>query len=434
MADINALNTVYNHFMTTYAPNSINTKYDTHKKSELRGVYNSIVKLNKDAPLFLLDTSDSAKEFAIGLKEGARSLKNVISSVSADGSDNLLSQKSVSSSNEDVVTAEYIGNVEDESQVPTLEIEVKSLAKSQVNIGNFLPENGMDLEPGTYSFDIRSRDTDYEFQFNINEGDTNKTIEEKLARLITKSNIGLKASTMPDNQGNIALRLESDDTGVKNESELQFQVSDDRTSKLTGTVNYFGIDNVNTYPSNSSFILNGEERSTYANKFTIDKTFEIELNGVSKDGEATSIGLKTDVESLTDNITELIDGYNSFINKAAAYSEKQPDSNRLMREMKAISALYKDNLNALGLSFTDKGTIELDKEKLSETARSDNAIDKFSSMKGFTSSVLGKINKVSLNPMEYTHKTVVAYKNPGKNFNTPYVTSNYSGMLFSSYC
>ena len=61
MANIAALNTVYNHFMTTYAPQGTNTKYDTHKKSELRGVYNSIVKLNKDAPLFLLDPSISTK-------------------------------------------------------------------------------------------------------------------------------------------------------------------------------------------------------------------------------------------------------------------------------------------------------------------------------------------------------------------------------------
>lgn len=434
MANINALNTVYNHFMTTYAPNSINSKYDTHKKSELRGVYNSIVKLNKDAPLFLLDNSDETKEFAVNLKEDARFLKNVISSVSADDSDSLLSQKSVSSSDENIVSANYIGGVDEGGEVPTLEIEVKSLAKTQTNIGNFLPENEMDLDKGTYSFDIRSRDTDYEFQFNINEDDTNRSIQEKLARLITKSNIGIKASTISDGNGNMALRMESDDTGIKDNSDLQFLVSDDKSSKLTGTVKYFGLDNIDTYPANSSFVLNGEERSTYSNNFTIEKTYEISLNGVSNEGETVSIGLKTDVESLTDNISELIDGYNSFINKAAQYSEKQPDSNRLMREMKAISALYKDNLSALGLSFTESGTIELNKDALSETAKGENALEKFSSIKSFTGTVLNKVNRISLNPMEYTQKTVVAYKNPGKNFNTPYVTSNYSGMLFSSYC
>ena len=39
------MNTVYNNYLTTYASRQI-TKYDTHKKSELRSVYNSIVKLS----------------------------------------------------------------------------------------------------------------------------------------------------------------------------------------------------------------------------------------------------------------------------------------------------------------------------------------------------------------------------------------------------
>ena len=40
------LNTVYNNYLAAYSPRQL-TKYDTHKKSELRSVYNSIVKLNK---------------------------------------------------------------------------------------------------------------------------------------------------------------------------------------------------------------------------------------------------------------------------------------------------------------------------------------------------------------------------------------------------
>ena len=45
-----ALNNVYNYYMTTYAPRS-SSRYDTHKKSELRNIYNTIVKINKESPL-----------------------------------------------------------------------------------------------------------------------------------------------------------------------------------------------------------------------------------------------------------------------------------------------------------------------------------------------------------------------------------------------
>ena len=435
MADNTAITTVYNHFLTTYAPKGTNTKYDTHKKSELRGVYNSIVKMNKDTPLFLLDTSPKTQEYAVGLKENARSLKNVISSLSLNDSDSLLDQKAVLSSDDNIVSASYIGGSElDPDSIPSLEISVKELAASQVNRGNFLDPNTMDLPKGTYSFDIHSRDMDYEFQFNINDGDTNRTIEEKLARLITKSNIGVKADVLEDNEGKIALNIESDETGVRGDRETSFDISDDKTSKTSGTVDYFGIGNVFRYPRNSQFELNGELRSTFSNHFSVEKMFELNLNGVSNEEETVSIGLKTDVESVTDNINNLVEGYNTFMNRINSYVDSQPYSRKLIGEMNKISDLYSDGLDSVGLSFNSDGTIVVDRNALANTARSENAMEKFSSIKKFTGSILNKINQVSLDPMEYTQKTVVAYKNPGHGFATPYVTSNYSGMMFSSYC
>ncbi len=433
MADITALNTVYNHFMTTYAPQGTNTRYDTHKKSELRGVYNSIVKLNKESPLFLLDNSDEAKEFAVGIKEGSRELTNVISSIST-GSEHLLSKKAVSSSNTDIITASYVGDVIDEDKAPNLDIEVRGLAKSQINTGNFLPADDMALRPNTYSFDIRSRDMDYEFQFNINEGDTNRSIEEKLARLITKANIGINASVVERSDHRVALQLESTDTGANGGGKPFFTVSDDKTSKESGTVQYFGIDQTTQHNTNSSFIINGEEHETSANVFTIDKTYELTLHDVNQEGETVNIGLKTDVDSLTENITHLIEGYNSFMNKAAAYLDMQPKSGKLMSEMSNIASLYKNELESIGMNIGEDGRISLDKNLFQQTALEEDAASRFNSVQSFTRSILNKAGQVSLNPMAYTERVVVAYKNPGKNFATPYVTSNYSGMMFSSYC
>ncbi len=434
MANIAALNTVYNHFMTTYAPSGSNTKYDTHKKSELRSVYNSMVKLNKEAPIFLLDTSPKTQEFAVGLKENSRSLKNVISSLSIDNGTDLLSKKAVASSNEDIVTASYIGGPNSDSEIPALEIEVKQLAQNQQNLGNFLPENEMGLKPNTYSFDIRSHDMDYEFQFNITEQDTNRSIEEKLARLISKSNIGLNASTVEDGNGNIALKLESDETGLRSDNSTLFLVSDNNTSKTNGAVNYFGIDGIDQYPANSSFILNGEERNTLSNSFTIDKTYELSLNGVSENHETVSIGLKNDVESFTENITSLVEGYNSFLQKVSAYLDSQPYSGKVVKEMNSISSLYENDLESLGLQVRDDGQISMDRNLLQQAAQEEDTLEQFRSIRSFTGNVLNKVNQISLNPMQYTQKTIVMYKNPGKSFVSPYVTSNYSGMMFNSYC
>ena len=71
---------------------------------------------------------------------------------------------------------------------------------------------------------------------------------------------------------------------------------------------------------------------------------------------------------------------------------------------------------------------------LAENINSTDALESFAGVRKFTNSVLNKANQVTLNPMDYVQKTIVAYKNPGKEFFTPYITSQYSGMMFNNYC
>ena len=124
MAYNSIMNTVYNHYLTTYAPKKTSSQYDTHKKSELRSIYNSMVKLNKDAPLYLFDTSKESREFAVGLKENARLLRNTIVSLGGVGDDEMFQKKTAYSSNPDMVDASYIGEPDGNTEVPSFTIEV----------------------------------------------------------------------------------------------------------------------------------------------------------------------------------------------------------------------------------------------------------------------------------------------------------------------
>lgn len=73
-------NTVYNHYLTAYAPKNI-TRFDTHKKSELESVYKSILKINKESPWYLDVTQKETQEYAVNIKENARLLYNTIASM-----------------------------------------------------------------------------------------------------------------------------------------------------------------------------------------------------------------------------------------------------------------------------------------------------------------------------------------------------------------
>ncbi|MDO4304351.1 MAG: flagellar capping protein [Bacillota bacterium] len=430
-----ALNTVYNYYLTTYAPKGT-SQYDTHKKSELRNIYNSIVKLNKESPLYLMDTSRETREFAVGLKENARLLRNTIASLGGLDEDEMFNKKAAYSSNEDLVSASFIGETPDDGSIPSFNIEVTALASNQVNLGAFLPsDEKITLSPDAYSFDITINDLSYEFQYNIHEGETNRDLQERLSRLITNADIGVTADILEDEKGNSSLRLTSASSGLKDHKDYIFHVTDDKTSKKSGTVDYLGLAFMSRMPSNAEFILNGEPRSASSNHFTIDKKFELTLNRISQtEGESAEIGLKTDLDSLTENIGNLVNGYNSFIKAASEYLDLHPKSRKLLNEMTNMSRLYQPSLEQLGFEFKTDGQLSLNDSHFKQSVLNDEGHQQISSIRDFTNSVLRKTNQISLNPMEYVDKTIVAYKNPGHNFVAPYVTSNYSGMLFNSYC
>lgn len=427
-----ALSNIYNHYLTTYAPKSA-TRYDAHKKSELRNVYNSIVKLNKDAPLSIVDTSEAAQKYVVGIKENARELRNTITSLSGSDETELLNRKIAYSSDSSVVDAKFIGDISEQNEDESLEIGVEQLAQSQINTGNYLRKDAMTLSSGTYSFDIGINNTGYEFQFNINPGDTNFDLQNKLARLINNANIGLSATIKEYDADRAALSLESTATGIDLGHATLFDITDDNTSQASGVVDYLGINEVTRHPQNAIFTLNDEKRVSYTNHFTVQGKYDITLKGLTSGDNTVTVGLKPDMESLSENINRFIGGYNEFIRAAAEYQNSQPKSSQLIREMSRISGLYNNELGPLGISLTEDGTIQVDSTTLKAGLEENGAAESMDGIKRFANAVLNKTNAISLNPMDYVNKTIVAYKNPGKNFSPSYITSQYSGMMFNSY-
>ncbi len=435
MAYSTALNTVYNHYLSTYVKPRSSTQYDTHKKSELRNIYNSIVKLHRESPLSIFDSTKDTKAFAVGIKENALSLSSTIASLGGLDENTLLNKKIAYSSNENFVSAEYIGTYDENETVPSFTIEVQSLATPQVNVGAYLPDEATALPADTYSFDLNINDLNYEFQFAVHEGESNSVIQSRLARLINNTEVGIKADILTDEEGNYALRITSAATGLPEGKSCLFSITDSHTSKKAGAVSYLGLNYMARNASNASFLINGEERSAGSNNFTIEKTYEVTLNGIrSVEGESATIGLKTDTESLTDNVTALVNAYNSFMKDTSLYLDKQPKSNRLVSEMSGVVSLYKNELDAVGLSLNKDGYIDIDKNALCQSALEDNAKESFHSVKELANSLVRKSQQITLDPMHYASSKIVAYKNPGKNFTQAYITSAYSGMLFNSYC
>ncbi len=434
MANQSAINNIYNYYLTTYAPKT-DSKFDTHKKSELRGVYNSIVKMNKEAPLFIVDKSQETKEYAVGLKENARAFRNTIVSLGGVTDEEMLGKKSAFSSNDSLASVKFIGENDEAANAPTFDLKVKKLATPQENTGKMLPSNSIYLPKDTYSFDIGINGLNYEFQYMVNDKDTNRSVQEKLARLITNADIGLKADVINGADNTSALHIESINTGSTVAGGHMFEVTDDNTSRTKGSVAYFGLNNVTKESSNSQFVINGVDAEASSNIFTVEKKFEVHINRESKDDTDTAnIRLKADVDSVAENINTLVDAYNNFVDVAGNYSSNHPKSSRLVDEMASLVSLHENELSEVGVELQDDGHISLDRVKLSDAVEEKKLGTYIDDLKHFAGSVLRKVDQVSLNPMKYAERTLVAYKNPGHNYATPYVTSAYTGMMFNGYC
>lgn len=428
-----AIDSAYQYYLSTYG-NSTVSRYDTHKKSQLRDVYNRIVKSNKESPLYKFKNTGNVKKQAIDIKESTRNIQNVIDSLSESGSgiESVFSKKIAKTSDEAIVTAEYIGKT-DESDITGFEIQVKQLACAQTNHGNYLTNDRLDIEPGLYSFDLNTNTSSYEFQFSVTSNDTNASLLQKLAKLVNNAAIGLNAAVETNDMGQSALKITSRQTGISPDEDYLFQILPVAEPDSIHAMNVLGINHIETAAQNSSFLLNDAEYASYSNTFTIDNHFDITLHGVTGDGESAQIGFKTNADAVADNVTRLVDAYNNIIRVGHTYDDSR-SANRLVRDFGSCAREYCNEFEAMGLNINSESYIELDRSLLTDAVTAEDAADNFAILNEFKSSLNIKTKEAFIDPMSYVNKVIVTYKNPGRNFATPYITSIYSGMMLDTFC
>ena len=395
-----------------------------------------MVKTNKESPLYKIKETKNAARFAIDIKESARQIQNVISSLSGGGKgiEAAFSKKVASSTDDEMVEAKYIGANDESEATESFDIEVRSLAEPQVNQSNFLYSGVRDIPVGNYSFDLNTPSASYEFQFSVNDGETNRDILNKLARLINSANLGLKTEILENDNRQSALRLESSQTGLPEGEQYLFNIVPEGTTDSRTAMGILGISEITSPAKNASFIFNGKEHVSRSNTITVDKTFELKLKGIHNEGESETIGYKPSVDAVADNLQELVDSYNSIIDIATNPVGEEQQGNRLLNDMRSVTLNYNSELEAIGLCSQDDGRIRVDRALLADAISSDDAKESFSVLNAFKDALNDKASNASINPMNYVNKIIVAYKNPGHNFAAPYISSIYAGMMLDRRC
>ena len=424
------ISSVYSYYLSQYG-NKSNSKYDSHTRTQLKNTYSKVVKINSQTPVYKLDLSTAAQKYAIDLKEHARALENITEDLS-DGADGTMTfKKSAVSSNVSAVNASYITDFGAASDDESFDINVKQLACSQLNTGNYLQPRSKHIKPGEYSFDLSINDVIYEFQFKVDNSETTNNIQNKIARLINRSNIGLTANIKEDNLGNTAINIESETTGINGTTPVIFSIKSDDASNQP-LIDTLGLDRVTQYPANAIFDVDGDERSSMSNSITINKAYDVKLSKVTE--EPVTISLKADADSIVESLNELVAGYNNLISVTNDENNNHfQGTEKLQNEIASIARSYKKQLADSGLSLNKDGTISADKEVIINADNKDALSHIYESLNSFKNSIKEKAEDIALNPMDYVNNKIIAYKNPLRSFPDPYNLSAYTGMMFNGY-
>lgn len=420
---------VYNNLLSNFQP-KYTTKY-AHKSSELRSVVKQIRRQAESSPVYLLNFTDKKQSYVLGVKEAAMKMKESLNILADDSVDALFSKKKAQSSDLNQVEAELVG--EDSDQLPSaFSICVKQLANSQVNVGKEYYDTGKGLEAGSYQFKVTVNDIGYDFQYNIRKDANHREVIQGLSNFISKAKIGLEAVPYSTEAGKIGMRIESLSLGTPNGYE-SFSLEDKTTDHGgRGIVSYYGLNNISVAPKNAVFDLNGIEKSSMSNDFTLGRAVKVTLRNVS-DTEAM-IDYRPDSDLILGGVNAFISNYNEMIGHNVAYQETTGSPSKLLRELKGLVGPYQNELESYGLTFDEDGFLEMDSSLASQAVESGEMQKLFAADSPLVLRLAAKSDAVKINPMEYIDKQIVSYPNfekPPRGYS--YISSLYSGLLFNSY-
>ncbi|MFA9466943.1 MAG: hypothetical protein ACERKN_22035 [Velocimicrobium sp.] len=422
---------VYNYLVTNYTNQAKqNNSIKVHKRSELRSIYNTIIKINKASPLYKVDLTKENQTYALCIKDSSLQLTETISSLYSDKDDSIFDKVKAYCEDDSSAYAHLVSD--DKSQFPKpFPLKVISLATKQENESLSVPLDSMNPASGNYSFMITLDENNYSFQYKIKENTTNQETLCKLSDFINKSNIGLTCETKLGKNNTIQMHLVSDETGTT--GVPIFELSDTMAPEdVPGLINYYGLNRCSTQAQNAQFEINGEDKESLSNQILLNKSLQITFLKPSTD--ASIVGYLPDSETILHRINQFQSEYNQIIDLAATYVSGQGTSQKLLYRLNKINKPYQNSLESCGITFDNSGKMQMD-EYLSSQAIESKEMNALFSSNGYLHQVNKQLSSIIINPIEYVDKTLITYPDyANSNVSNPYVSSIYSGMLFNYYC
>lgn len=420
----------YNDLLASGFPDKRKAMRPAKNKREMYKVYDSIAGLSRRLPFYIIDLSGKNREYVIEIKQTALKLKEKL-----EGMQDLeaagFQSRAVSVSDESLISARLLK--EDTGQLPdTIKIKIIKLANGQLNRGKELMKDSFAFPAGEYEFNANVMEETYPLTYVHGHRMSNQDSLMNIADFITRNVPGVDADVEEIIETNYSrIMLASDQSGRFGDRKFSF---DEEEVYGEGVVDFFGLNRVEREASYSDFELNGIRKRTPTNTFTLEDTLYITLK--SADEKPAILRITPDSSRILITVDSVLSTYNDIIKLAKDRSDTDHDysASRLISEMKNIEKAYLEELMQCGIKIKEDGTLQIDDLRAVQAAEDGYMESFFTNENGFMTRLIDKSKAIAINPAQYMEKTVVLYPNGRNLYRNPYVTSMYSGMLFSSYC
>jgi len=320
-------------------------------------LYDNISKLSqkkldiKTSPFGGRTTGETIKKAGRGILDAAgafkdKSGKSVFSTLRANTSD-------------DKVAAATADNLKIGAKPPDqIKLNVKQTATAQINDGTALASKDKSAATGWSSFSIETNGKKNVFTINVEAGDNNEKIQQKMADAINSRKIGVTASVNKyEKEGKSELSL----TSVRTGENGKFSVSDMYGGTLAAAT---GITNVRQEAQNAVYSINGgAEKTSESNDISIEKGVDATLKGA---GSAV-ISFDSDTDSAVKAVKDLVGAVNTALK--AANPTDGGGSSRFALDVAGMNKSYSSALSKVGVNVSRSGELSVNESKLKDAAK-----------------------------------------------------------------
>ncbi len=369
--------------------------------------------------------ASSPLSFLTSMKQNASEFNSSVKALTGFGANGVFSQQGANSSDTDALTVNSQNKNSRFNNFSPMSVEIGQVATTQRNEGASMLSSGRNAERGEYGFSIDVGGQSHDFSIKVGAGDTNKSIQQKMADAVNKRGIGINATVeQGDNARSSRLVFESEDTGT-NEA---FAVRDTKAPNgLSGLASMMNVDEADQAAQNAEYSVNGEQRTSQSNEVELGRGVRGTLKEATDDAVRVSYG--QDQEAIRGGVEDFVKNYNSMLDSADRSSMP-----RLSSALNGITNTYGGTLSNLGIESDESGRLSINSDKLDASIQNGRLEDAFRS--GGSYGIGGRLqntaNSLERNPMSYSNTSaLMTTYNRNNMFNFNNQASMFSGQLFN---